>query len=509
MNVHVVVSCYKEDVQWSADLSVASVIVYNKSGEGDNPLPNIGRESHTYLHHIVTHYDDLDGLYVFCQGNPFDHCRDFVDIVNNLPGNTSYRPLAHWQPISNRWGKPHHKHDPQPLHIGEYYEKYFGKAGPEKYAFPAGNQFAVSDVMIRSRPLEFYQRIYADLCDPIQTEELGYVMERLYGQVWLEPAPVVRAQATGEFRPCASSAVFFNDRKEEVPIKDIYQGRSAFLVCSGPSVNAMPLELLDQRGILLMGINNSMAALHYPLWRGIYKTEQEMLDATMGDKWLREGLMQQRQIRPHLWTSMDGSGKFVEQIFYDPQIVKFINITHINSHFRVRNEAGELVGSPQPLQECPNVLFWNRNTHFQSTNFLTESSISVGCEGKSQDDLGLGGCRVSMLPALKILYMLGVRTIYLLGCDFHMTEDSESPNYAFAQSTTVGGARSNNGYYATLNARFNALRPHFEEHGLRVVNTTPDSGLKSFETMNFRDAVREATAECSKPINTMDMYNSK
>ena len=32
------------------------------------PLPNVGRESHTYLTHIVTQYDDLSDYTIFFQG---------------------------------------------------------------------------------------------------------------------------------------------------------------------------------------------------------------------------------------------------------------------------------------------------------------------------------------------------------------------------------------------------------------------------------------------------------
>ncbi|XHF98623.1 hypothetical protein AWENTII_002170 [Aspergillus wentii] len=36
-------------------------------------LPNTGREGRTYCHHIYSHYDDLQPIIIFTQGDPFDH----------------------------------------------------------------------------------------------------------------------------------------------------------------------------------------------------------------------------------------------------------------------------------------------------------------------------------------------------------------------------------------------------------------------------------------------------
>jgi hypothetical protein len=33
-------------------------------------LPNIGREAHSYLTHLINHHDSPAGITVFCQGRP-------------------------------------------------------------------------------------------------------------------------------------------------------------------------------------------------------------------------------------------------------------------------------------------------------------------------------------------------------------------------------------------------------------------------------------------------------
>merc|ERR1719463_1003814 len=70
--VEVVLAHYEEDLSWikAYEGSGATFTVYSKS---QNPpeiataLPNVGRESQTYLHHIVNNYDDLADWTVFSQ----------------------------------------------------------------------------------------------------------------------------------------------------------------------------------------------------------------------------------------------------------------------------------------------------------------------------------------------------------------------------------------------------------------------------------------------------------
>jgi hypothetical protein len=69
--VEVVLAQFDEDISWS-DPYKAIRTVYCKGGEwlapsGCIPLKNVGREGHTYLHHIVQNYDTLSKWTVFTQ----------------------------------------------------------------------------------------------------------------------------------------------------------------------------------------------------------------------------------------------------------------------------------------------------------------------------------------------------------------------------------------------------------------------------------------------------------
>jgi len=46
-------------------------------------LPNIGRESHTYLYHIVKNYHNLKDIEIFSQADISDHVPNLVQIIND------------------------------------------------------------------------------------------------------------------------------------------------------------------------------------------------------------------------------------------------------------------------------------------------------------------------------------------------------------------------------------------------------------------------------------------
>jgi hypothetical protein len=76
-----VVARYNEDIQWLFPFKDI-VYLYNKGNYHPSldsfktiALPNIGRESHTYLTHIVENYDNLAEHVLFFQAHIDDHKR--------------------------------------------------------------------------------------------------------------------------------------------------------------------------------------------------------------------------------------------------------------------------------------------------------------------------------------------------------------------------------------------------------------------------------------------------
>ena len=93
MSYSIVVARYQEDVDWVNDLKYIFIntriqpFIYNKGTPLEHyplsyiSLSNVGRESHTYLYHIIHNYDNLSDLVFFTQGTPFDRSPEFLDIM--------------------------------------------------------------------------------------------------------------------------------------------------------------------------------------------------------------------------------------------------------------------------------------------------------------------------------------------------------------------------------------------------------------------------------------------
>jgi hypothetical protein len=97
-----------------------------------------------------------------------------------------------------------------------------------------------------------------------------------------------------------------------------------------------------------------------------------------------------------------------------------------------------------------------------------------------------------MFAALRILYELGFRRVYLLGADFTM---SSTHTYHFDQGRKPGSVNGNNSTYRVLSERFALLQPHFLAAGFHVINCNADSRLRAFPFETFEQATRKAQAE--------------
>ena len=268
--------------------------------------------------------------------------------------------------------------------------------------------------------------------------------------------------------PARSGLRFYTSDFDSISLGGFYKGRSAFLVLSGPSLNAIDLGLLNRRGIVTMGVNNSWT-VH----------------------------------RPTLWTCVDDPGRFIDTGWKDPGVLKFVPVCHWGRKLRIQAKDGTMRDSAFRVAQMPSVLFFRRSNHFDHERFLTCDTVPWGNDPKSTDSLGIKGKRSVMLVALRLLHHLGFRTVYLLGCDFRMAADRK---YAFDETREAAAIRHNNTLYDSLSRRFEALQPHFEKHRFRVVNCSPGSELGVFERMAYRDAIAAASAECAKPVSTQGWY---
>lgn len=250
---------------------------------------------------------------------------------------------------------------------------------------------------------------------------------KLFRQLMTQPAPML-----------------FTQDHHSLWLGDTYRGRSAFLIASGPSFASLDHTPLARPGVVTMGLNNSV-----------------------------------RTFRPNLWCSVDDPSHWIRSVWLDPTIQKFVPIDH--SRKKIFNSDTWRFMDIK-VGDCPNVVYFKRNEHFQPEQYLWEDCINWGNHKK------YGGGRSVILAALRILFILGFRKVYLLGVDLNM-----APNrtYHFDQARHGSSCRGNGDTYEKLKHWMEQLRPKFDQVGYQVFNCNPDSALKAFEFISYKDALEE------------------
>lgn len=167
MTTSIVVARYQENVDWVHTLPKdIQVHVYTKGLD----VPNVGRESSTYLHHIITQYDSLTDEVIFCQGDPFDHVPDFIQRVADGK-DTVFGLVSH----CDGQGMPDH-----PLGVSVFSKSVLGYSLP-KYTFIVGAQFKVTREQIHAHPKAFYVTLFREAN---ASHEAPYLLERLWSEIF-------------------------------------------------------------------------------------------------------------------------------------------------------------------------------------------------------------------------------------------------------------------------------------------------------------------------------------
>ena len=187
-SIELVVARHNEDVSWLRRVPHPAV-VYDKGRDSGEPgavrLPNVGREGHTYAHHIVARFEDLADFTWFLQGRIDDHDRKALDTIVETSCPNGFVALGAHGPWGSRGLKVVDldcgKHPNLRPVTHRVFRRLFGEAAevPPPYAFMPGALFGASKAAIRARGLDFWRRLVATLehdVDPIE----GYAVERLW-----------------------------------------------------------------------------------------------------------------------------------------------------------------------------------------------------------------------------------------------------------------------------------------------------------------------------------------
>lgn len=241
-----------------------------------------------------------------------------------------------------------------------------------------------------------------------------------------------------------------------------------FLVCGGPSAKELDLSLLEQRGIWSMAVNN-MA--------GYFK--------------------------PNCFVCSDPPSKFSDGIWLDPGVMKFVPVPKlIKKRGRLRRKVGEafqsleINGEHLSACDCPNTWGFERRAWFQpDETFFTDESASWGNHNAGCNRTGLEKTVCTMLLGIRLLFYMGVRTLYLCGVDLHMNPNADLlNNYAFPEERDRGAIQSNNEQYRIVNKWLCEMQESgiFARFGMEIYNCNENSALEAFPHVPYNLALQDA-----------------
>lgn len=252
-------------------------------------------------------------------------------------------------------------------------------------------------------------------------------------------------------------------KRAATSLREQFAGGKVFLIGGGPSLRSVDLTALQRPGIATAAMNNA---------------------ATM--------------IRPTIWFSVDMPRNFHETIWRDPGVMKFTFDKHLEKGIDSW-DGSAFTFSGLRAHDCPNVWGFAHRHGWDANSFLTDHVPTWGVNGAHEDPEGTNKHFSVMLPALWLLYWLGFRTVYLLGCDFDIPTDRK---YAFDQTMSYG----NETLLPWLNRRLCEVAPHFREMGFTVLNCTEGSKLEAFERLPLSAAINACLDGWPEKIVTKGQY---
>jgi hypothetical protein len=209
--LELVVARYEEDLRWLRRVPASfRISIYNKGvspalpesllergGVTVTALPNMGREAHSYLTHLINHHDSPAGITVFCQGRPFDHAPDLHDRLHALAEGIETPEPFLWYGFLEESDDPHGRRlfvpwskNParEELATGRIFERLFENPSPDLFHFRGGAQFAVSRAGVTWRSKGFYEKA-RNICttELLAPHSLERLWDRFFGNPIIDP----------------------------------------------------------------------------------------------------------------------------------------------------------------------------------------------------------------------------------------------------------------------------------------------------------------------------------
>jgi hypothetical protein len=182
MSYKIIVARYNENIEW-LNSEMSNCIIYNKGDKLDINneifLENVGRESETYLHYIITNYSNLPDVVVFTQARISDHKHGGVNYLINIKNkalqyNKSQDFSIHLEGTnkhSNKtWNlredgyflKDNYKNN-NPITFVEWFKNNIDINYPDPIYIYWNAIFAVKKENIINKPIEYYKKLILEV----------------------------------------------------------------------------------------------------------------------------------------------------------------------------------------------------------------------------------------------------------------------------------------------------------------------------------------------------------
>lgn len=248
-----------------------------------------------------------------------------------------------------------------------------------------------------------------------------------------------------------------------------FSGESVFLICGGPSMREFDWDRLEQPGVLTASVNN----------------------APLGKAWKTKKASD--VFRPHFWFCVDEPKHFHEVIWRDSSVMKFTKDKFRKAHkFRTMDGDDKHWVGTAKLVETRNVWYYYHSKRIPDDDFF------VG-----HPTWGTNPHKSVMFVAIRILYWLGIRRIFLLGADFNQTPKD---SYSFDDPMPSGRAQYNTEKFGHLDDFFNKLLPTFNRYGLQIINCSDPSRIATFDKVPFEDALYDVIQKIPQHIKSRGLY---
>jgi len=200
MSYKIIVARYNENIEW-LNSELKNCIIYNKGKklhiENEVILKNVGRESETYLHYIITNYYNLPDVIVFTQARISDHKgSDDINYLIHIKNDALYNSKSqdfflhndignniHWD---NKWNFQNGKYflsdnykNNSPITFIEWFKNNIDINYPNPIKIYRNAIFAVKKENIINKPIEYYKKLILEVNHHINSTE-GHFFERAW-----------------------------------------------------------------------------------------------------------------------------------------------------------------------------------------------------------------------------------------------------------------------------------------------------------------------------------------